>query len=76
MMDYENYNEFENYEDEDDNVTVWDGVKAFLSGVWDGMKFAFLITGMVITVFYWIGHPEWVLKKRFCDMIIKNCGKE
>lgn len=74
MMDYENYNEFENYED--DNVTVWDGVKDFLSGVWDGMKFAFLITGMVITVFYWIGHPEWVLKKRFCDMIIKNCGKK
>ena len=32
MMDYENYNEFENYEDEDDNVTVWDGVKTFLSG--------------------------------------------
>ena len=75
MMDYENYNEFENYEDVDD-VTIWDGVKAFLSGVWDGMKFAFLITGMVITVFYWIGHPEWVLKKKFCDMIIKNCGKK
>ena len=72
MMDYEN-NEFEN--DEDD-TTVKNVISTFLSGLWDAMKYAFFITGMLVTVFYWIGHPEWVLKKRFCDMIIKNCGKE
>lgn len=29
----------------------------------------------LLTIAYWLGHPEWILNKRCCDMIVKNCSK-
>ena len=73
---YENYDyDYEVETNEDENLTVWKALKAFIQGVWEGMKTAFLVTGILACVGYWIGHPEWFFKKRFCDMIIKNCSK-
>lgn len=34
-----------------------------------------VITGAILTVAYWLGHPELVLKKRCLDMIVKNYKK-
>lgn len=36
----------------------------------------FAICGFVITVAYWFGHPEMVLKKRCTEMIVKNVLKK
>ena len=36
--------------------------------------FGAIIFGL-LTIAYWLGHPEWVLSERCCNMIIKNCSK-
>lgn len=33
------------------------------------------IVWALLTVAYWFGHPELILSKRCCRMIVRNCTK-
>lgn len=61
-----------------DKITEWyyDDEQAGLRDMIDIWKISSLITMGLLTLAYWAGHPEWVLNKSCCNMIIKNCKND
>lgn len=61
-----------------DKIMDWynDKEQEGLREIIDTWKTWSLITMGLLTISYWAGHPEWVLNKNCCNMIIKNCKKD
>ena len=55
------------YEDDEqeqlrDTVEIW--------------KVSSLVVMILLTVAFWFGHPEWILSKKCCKMIVRNCKED
>lgn len=60
---------------EDNKETVKEFALGFARGAAIGAVINLAVTGLILNIGYWSGHPEKVLKQRVIDMIIKNAGE-
>lgn len=60
---------------EENEELIKEGAIGFARGVAIGLITSLAMTGLVLNMGYWLGHPEKVLKKEAIDMIIKNVGE-
>lgn len=56
----------------DDVINWWENGDEEVKAAFRGWCMFSTVSMTLLTVFYWLGHPEWILNKRCNEMIYRN----